>query len=478
MRTNIKVAAAIAAVLGSGAAMAQQTAQSPFVSLFISGSSAAKPGIMNALTGPNVCGGTFGYYYSTTDTNFFAVSCAPPASTGLPGSGGSNIYTIWYRDEGGSVTGALPLVSGAQINQLLLTGATSSACPASAPAGTATCFAIPVAGSSAVNGIDDSFGSGVFKAPVQLGITDVEPGALVGNNYPTAYKSTVYGHATSAQMANLNSSAQAVFGQVFGIFVNTNSGAFSAAQKTCQGKTLACTGGLSLSKATIGAILQDSISTVTGANTNWSDVPDSAGNLVASSSLAVTIVNREQGSGSRTAADLFFTGDHCVSPLQSPIKESTGGTADFFSTGNVLAAANTIPGAITYASIDNAGSTSFPNLTLVSVDGVQPSSLNAATGSYGAWFEAQAIPAATLSGNPLTLANAVIGALQNITTGPNTPQVVAIPSAGSPPSYPVSGTATPETLATGYTGGSYSYSIYTNPYTRASNSCNDPEPTL
>jgi hypothetical protein len=476
MRTNVKVAAAIAAVLASGAAKAQQTAQNPGVALYIAGSSAAKPGILGALTGSAVCGGTFGYYYSTTDTNFFAISCVPPASTGLPGAG-SNIYTMWYRDEGGSVTGALPIITGSQINQLLLTGATSSACPGSAPAGTATCYAIAVAGSSASNGIDDSFASGVFKAPVQLGITDVEPGALVGNNYPSAYKPTVYGHATTAQMVNLNSSAQALFGQVFGIFVNTNSGAFSAAQKACQGKTLNCTTGLSLSKATVGAILQDSLVGIGGTN-NWDDIPDSSGNVITSTSLPITIVNREQGSGSRTATDLFFTGDHCVSPAQSPIFESTGGTADYFSTGNVLSAANGIAGAITYASIDNAGSTSFPNLTLVAIDGVQPSSLAAATGTYGAWFEAQAIPAPSLSGTPLTLANDIISALQTVTTGPTTPQVVAIPSGSSLPSYPVSGTAQAETLATGYTGGSYSYDIYTNPYTRASNSCNDPEPLL
>jgi hypothetical protein len=474
MRTNVKVAAAIAAILGSAAAMAQ-TAQSPTTALYIAGSSAAKPGILGALAGSAVCGGTFGYYYSTTDTNFFAVSCTPTAS-GLSGLG---LTTIWYRDEGGSVTGALPIVSGSKINQLLLTGATASACPGSAPAGTATCFAIAVTGSSAINGVDDSFSTGVFKAPVNLGITDVEPGALVGNNYPSAYKSSVYGHATSSQMLGLNGSASALFGQVFGVFVNTNSTVFSTAQKSCQGKVGTCTTGLSLSKATIGAILQNAVLAAGGTN-DWSDIPDSTGNIVASSSLPVTIVNREQGSGSRTATDIFFTNDHCDTSAQTPIAESTGGTADFFSTGNVLAAANGIPGAITYASIDNAGVTSFPNLTLVAVDGIIPSSLNAATGVYGDWFEAQAIPAPSLSGNPQTLATAIIGALQTVSTGPGTPQVVAIPSGSSPPGYPVSGTATNESATpyTGFTGGTYSYSIYTNPYTRAGNSCADPAPTL
>jgi len=64
-------------------------------------------------------------------------------------------------------------------------------------------------------------------------------------------------------------------------------------------------------------------------------------------------VNREQGSGSRTATDLYFTGDHCTIPLQTRFRNPRR-YGDYFSTGNVLAAANTIPGAITYASIDNA----------------------------------------------------------------------------------------------------------------------------
>jgi hypothetical protein len=276
-------------------------------------------------------------------------------------------------------------------------------------------------------------------------------------------------------MANLNSSAQALFGQVFGVFVNTNSSAFTAAQKVAQGKTLNTNPGLSMSRATIGAILQDSLVSAGLAN-DWSDIPDSTGAVIGQSALGVQIMNREQGSGSRTATDIFFTGDHCVTPAQSPILETTAGTADFFSTGNVLAAANTIPGAITYASIDNAGSSTYPNLTLVAVDGIQPSSLNAATGGYGDWFEAQAIPASGFATNALVVA--IITDLQTPSSGPNTPQIVAIPSGNSGPAYPVSGTGTAETQTTGYSTLPYNYDIYVNPYTRSSNSCNDPEPLI
>jgi hypothetical protein len=454
MVRNITVAAAVASVLSSGAAMAQSQptpaqAASPAVGLYVSGSSAAKNAVLGALeTGSKFCNGTYSLFSSTGDTNFFAVSCAPTTNSGLPSANGSLVYTIWYRDEGGSVTGALPLVSGSQINQLSLAGAS----------GSGGNYTVAVGGSSATNGIDDSFTGGVFKAPVQMGITDVEPAALVGANYPSAYKSSVYGHATPAQLGGLTQAT--IFDQVFGVFVNTNSTAFSTSEKSGQGTT---TASLDLSRQTIGAILQAGIA-------NWNDVPDTSGNVVASASLGITIVNREQGSGSRTATDIFFTGDHCTTPVQTPIAESTGGTADYFSTGNVLAAANTIPGAITYASIDNAGSSSYPNLTLVAVDNVQPTNLNAAAGTYGAWYEATVTTGsnyASLSTDQQGLIQGLIAAFQTEATLPGAADILANPNYNTP-SYPISGTGV---TISGHT-------VYINPASRLGNSCNDPTPFL
>jgi hypothetical protein len=453
MVRNITVAAAVASVLASGAAMAGQPtpaqAASPSVGLYVAGSSAAKNAVLSALeTGSSFCGGSYSLFSSTGDGNFFAVSCTPAASTGLPSANGTNVFTIWYRDEGGSVVGALPLVSGSQINQLSLAGAS----------GSGGSYTVAVGGSSGTNGIDDSFTGGVSKEPVQMGITDVEPGALNGQNYPSAYRSSVYGHATSIQLAGLTQAT--IFDQVFGVFVNTNSTAFSTAEKSGQGTA---TASLDLSRQTIGAILQ-------GNQGNWNDVPDTSGNAVTSASLPITIVNREQGSGSRTATDIFFTGDHCTTPLQTPIAESTGGTADYFSTGNVLAAANTIPGAITYASIDNAGSSSFPNLTLVAVDNVQPTNLNAAAGTYGDWFEATVTTGSSygsLSADQQGLIQGLIAAFQTEATLPGAADILANPNYNTP-SYPISGTGV---TITGHT-------VYVNPFSRIGNSCNDPTPFL
>jgi hypothetical protein len=447
MVRNIKVAAAVAAVLASGSALASQpspaSAAAPAVALFIAGSSAAKNAVLGALE-TNICGGSFSLFSSSGDTNFFAVSCTPAASTGLPSANGSNIFTIWYRDEGGSVTGALPLVTGATINQLSLAGAT----------GSAGSYTVAVAGSSGTNGIDDSFASGVAKQPVQFGITDVEPGALILDNYPSAYKPSVYGKATAGQLGNLT--ATTLFDQVFGIFVNTSGGAFSASETGGQGKAPGQPNTLNLPKDSIANILQGNVA-------NWNAVSDTNGNAVTATSQPIQIVNREQGSGSRTATSIFFTDDEC-SATATTIAESTGGTADFFSTGNVLAAANGIPGSITYASIDNAGSTSFPNLTLVNINGVVPSQLAAAAGEYGDWFEATGVTGAnfsSLTADQQGLITDLIAAFQTQATAPNTADILAIPgNSTNTAALPISGTLANKILV--------------NSYTRSGVSCNAP----
>jgi hypothetical protein len=444
MVRNLQVAAAVAAVLSSGAAFATQpspaSAAAPAVSLYISGSSAAKNAVLGALE-TNLCAGSYSLFSSTTDTNFFAVSCTPNVA-GVTNANGSNVFTVWYRDEGGSVTGALPLVSGASINQMSLAGAS----------GSGGSYTVAISGTSATNGIDDSFGGGVFKAPVHLGITDVEPGALIGNNYPSAYKSSVYGKATATQLANLN--AQTIFDQVFGVFVNTNSSAFSSTQKAGQGTA---TASLSLPKQVITQALQ-------GGSSNWNDVPDMNGNIVAGSSLPILIVNREQGSGSRTATDIFFTSDSCNKVSQSPILESTGGTADYFSTGNVLAEANTIPGAITYASIDQAGS--YANLTLVAIDGVTPTNLAAAAGGYDFWYEATAVTGnnySSLTASQQTLITFLIGEFQALATAPGGTDILANPNYNTP-ALPVTSTASTNN----------GHVIYVNPFSRGGVSCAEP----
>jgi hypothetical protein len=455
MSRSMQIAVAVAAALGaSGAAFATpptlaQAASAP-VTLYVAGSSAAKNGIINALQ-LNLCGGTANALTissGNTNTNFFAVSCAVASSTGLSFAG--QIATVYYRDEGGSVVGALPIVSKQPINQLNLSDTTNVPCPTGSTACTAT-----VGGSSASNGTTDTFSGAVVKKAVQLGITDLEPAVFVGagDNYPSAYSTAVFGKATPAQMASLSSTSQPLFQQVFGLFVNVNSTAFGTTKPTS----------LNISKAALTNILQ-------GAVGDWSQVSDINGNQVASSSLAVTIQNRESGSGSRAGAAIYFTGDECNASAVT-VSDPAGAGGDFFSTGNVLTAANGTAGSITYASIDNFSTSSLPNLVLVNIDGVAPSNLNAATGQYDYWFEATAVPSPTLTGNSATLSTWLIGELQTEATAPHLTDVNAIPLLSTNnPALPVSSTA--NTLPTG------GVPIYVNQFTRGGSSCNTPSDDL
>ncbi len=471
MNRNLKVAAAVAAILSAGAVHAQ-TAITPTnaqngVPLYIAGSSAAKNAILAVLeTGSNLgtpvfCSGSSGYsvFSSTPDPNFFAVSCAPVAGTGIPGANGTTVYTVWYRAEGGSVTGALPIITGSSINQLTLN---------TNVAATSTGYTVTVGGNATGNGVDDSF-TNVFKAPVQLGITDVEPGALVKNNYPSAYSTAAFGKASSSQLSNLGlSDGQVIFDQVFGVFVNTTGTGFTTAEQAGNGQA-AVTGtpsGLALSQQSIATILQGKVK-------NWDHVPlagSSTGAAVTgTTSSTITVINREAGSGSRTASDIFFTQDHCSSTTSNTPIAETGGT-DYFSTLDVLNAANTTPGSITYASIDQAGS-SFPNLTLVAINGVQPSNIAAATGQYGDWFEAYAVTNPAVADPAATLAGNLVAALQNISElGIGQADLLANPLTSSVAA------ALPVTSTIGNVSGGKA--IYTNPYQRSGNSCQDPLPLL
>jgi hypothetical protein len=242
------------------------------------------------------------------------------------------------------------------------------------------------------------------------------------------------------------------FQQVFGVFVNTSGGAFSTAEKTT----------LNIGKATLTNILN-------GTSSDWSDVPDMTGNAIASSPEGIVVVDREAGSGSRTAASVYFTNDECISGVTSL---ADTGPQDYFSTGDVLAAANTIPGSITYATIDNAGS--FANLTLVSINGVVPSNLAAAEGQYDFWYEAFVVsnPAVTTPA-VTTFQTFLANDFQKLSTAPHVVDILAIPGKqGNTPKLPVSASAS---AGTGVSG---TATIYVNPFTRSGGVCTAPQIAL
>jgi hypothetical protein len=439
MNRKVTLAAAIAAALGAGAAYAAQPTlaqiEASTNNIYIAGSSAAKNAILGALV-TNVCGGAANAFQfnSSGNTNFFAVSCVPVAAANPANAG---VYNLFYRDEGGSVVGMLPIVNTKNINQLSLVAGTIGGC-------TASPCSIAVTGTSATNGIDDSFGPAgtVAPSPVDIGVADVEPAALTNNNYPTPYSTTVWGPVNNAGLIGL--AGTQLFGEVYALFVNENSAAFIENP-------------LSLSLQTVQQILTHKIR-------NWSLVTDIAGNAVTNASLAITIVNREKGSGSRTATDLLIAGDACTTG--GGVLFDAAGATDYFSTSNVLTQAGTVPGAITYATIDQTAA----NLVQVSLNGVVPGNLAAATGQYPFWVEATFVqnPASTADGNVMSF---IESALQTEATAPHLVDVLAIPgvpAAAGNVAHSVVANSVSNVPALG------AANIYVNPFTRGGVTCNLP----
>jgi hypothetical protein len=427
---NLKIAAAVAVAIGghSAAQAAPTVAQcaAATAKLYVAGSSAAQPSFATALANDlfDAGGETT---ISGTNGNFKAYCGAAKAGNGAGVATGA-IATVYYRGEGGSVVGALPIVSGKPVKMLDIS---PTGCQIAAPVTT---------GTSATVGTTDGWGGCVTTHAVEMGVTDLEPTVFVPPNYPSAYSATVFGSASAAGLAGLTSTP--LFAQVFGIYVNTsgiNGGAVGQA--------------INLSRETVANILA-------GNYINWNAVPSASGGMVSSTSQAITIKNREAGSGTRTGASIYFLNTNCSSfnfNLADPAPLTDG-----YATGDVLTAAAGTPGAITYASIDNSNG----SLSIAQLSGVTPSNLAASSGQYDWWFEATAQLGTITSPGGTGIYNWLTGGeLQNVATAPHAADILAIPNQGTNvATVPVTSTAS---TVNGHT-------IYINPFTKGGNSCNIP----
>jgi hypothetical protein len=309
-----------------------------------------------------------------------------------------------------------------------------------------------VTGSSAANGTTDTWTGCVATHGVELGITDLEPSVYVASagNYPTAYSTAAFGTATPAQLTTLAGTSKPLFQQVFGIFVNTSG---------ISGGTVGQP--LNLSKETVAQILSFHYK-------NWSAVPTATGGAVSSTSQTIVIKNREAGSGTRTGASLYFLGQECTNTPLALRDPAATSSLDAYATSDVLKQAASTAGAITYASIDNSSKQS--NLTMVSLSGVTPSNLAAATGQYDYWYEATAQFGNTTgtSGGITSPGGAALatwltgGELQALATAPHATDINVIPGQGG------------NTAAVPLTSSAGTQTIYINPFTRGGNSCNIP----
>src|ERR1700735_1629056 len=206
---NLKIAAAVSLALGGmSAAHAQVTVTqckgTPADTLYIAGSSAAQNAFGAALATDLFGGASNELTFKASNGNFEAF-CGLAAAGNTAGITAGNLVVVHYRAEGGSVVGALPIVANKPVKFLDLTNAA------------VTSTSVTTGGTSELQGPTDAWTGPLTEHTVEVGVTDVEPGILVGANYPTTYSTTVFGTATTAQLSTLSHTA--LFQEIYGIFV-------------------------------------------------------------------------------------------------------------------------------------------------------------------------------------------------------------------------------------------------------------------
>lgn len=402
MRTFSKIAMAVAASLTGGAAFALPPTTAFDVKLVVAGSSAFRDPFKTELQA--LCSDTIDAYATQSGgPDFKAYTCTLNSSAGTGLNGLKAI--VYYRSEGGSVWGAVTahktLASGTSVNRLDI----SSACTGPV-SNVYTC---------SVTGYDlltDASVTNLALDKVGLGIADVEPAMFVNDNLPAV--------PTAVAVAN-RPSATKLAGQAFAVYANSSLGLTS------------------LSKQTLTSIFS-------GAITDWSTVPNAAGTgFVTATSTPIVICKRDVGSGTQVGADIYFNGTNCLSgsvPFAAsslPLNNSTGAE-----TTCIGSAAN--PGAIGYAAIQN----SVPSGTsIINLDGITPSRVNAANGTYGYWFELVAAKPTTypadVAGTPSlakggTLATTLMNRVKAAATVPASPNnsIFALPGGSNSIALPVS----------------------------------------
>ena len=432
MKSISIVAAAVSAALFAGLASAGSpsiTDANAQVKLIISGSSAFQAAFESELgsASSSVCAsGSYSKYLATvssgTAPGLAAYTCDSKSNYFGAGTGVKTVL-IAYRTEGGSIYGLTPVVRAP--NNKVLRLVVDSNCT---DTGTSRTCAVGTSYNVATDVVTGAT-SAVVDANSDLGLADNEASQYQGTNYPDSSLAAKLQPALSkAERTALNSSATALVLQSFAFYVrNTASATGAAAELNAL---------TSLSRETIGAIYS-------GVYNDWNQVPKNDGTnaTVVSTSLPIVACRRESGSGTQTSASIFLHGTNCGG---SDLFVTTGNPGNLgsvitnTSTANMRTCLTSNAGAIGYLSAE-AGRT---GLQMIKVDGQgvtgQTTALTnttlaalgvaTASGDYGFAFELVAVKKSGLSGDSLTLANALITTAKKQTTGPTTPNVTFLPT--------------------------------------------------
>ena len=396
MNFKLKALAATCALAFAGQAAALPTTAAVQVQMFVSGSSALQfmiGQVADSLLDPTTTdvyydgtaagvasGSSYRAYFGKASpatvvaypSLYDAASTTPAGCTNVAGAGntcdGLNVL-ILETAKGGSINGVTPITRGVAVNSLDLFN-TTTPCVVSSPAkifGTHTVYSCP-----AVN---------ATRIP-DFGISDVEPSILqVTANMPSG--TLLDGSSwtmTAAEAANLNSIAS--IGQTFGIALsNVASGAIAAPT------TLT-----SLTKAQIAGLLS-------GQTTDWHIIDPT----VASKSKTIVYCRRQAGSGTHATLLARVLGNPCSSnPLPAAAYTNTVAVSGTGKTAKTVVGTSTPVPAGSYVVVENSSAGVLAACIDAAVNGTgtdattgNPNYINLTTGAIA--------PAATAPANSVIL---------------------------------------------------------------------------
>lgn len=473
---NMKIAAAVSGVLAACAApsafasyvgepAAQTTAAAaPAANFFwLAGSSAAVSGFGTSV-GADLCNTTASPVV-TFQTIPGKVPAAQNAGTPVPAVGtpdfrmfsctanttlgtlAGQTINVAYRADGGSVVGAYAPLRNVPVNELDITTAWCTADASTAntyDCATAlnTTLAVPagalaITGTTTANGPHDTYGGALVPHTLFYGISDLEPGAFGnpqlapktpwaggGNNDPLVaglgapYPYTFLG--ADASPGTLQAMPHTLlFQQTFGFVASTNLNITD------------------ISSADVSAILSGTI-------TDWAKIPRTAADPgfpgpVTAGKTKIVVCQRDLGSGTRTSADVIFTGDGCNTVGAALKNVDANANSDNFSTPDELACVNVSTGnAIGYVSVDNfskvvPGGTTYQSVHSLTLDGRTDSNAAAAVG--GIQYAVEASLNKNVAYVPSAQENIffprLITDLQQIATAPQSAQINTLPGHGT-----------------------------------------------
>jgi len=445
MKYPMITAAVVAALGGMNAAHALNVADTLAApaQLVAAGASAARDSFLAELNASVCQAGTLTLYRATPTSlqDFRAYSCTIVAggTVGpLFGAAAGQNATIYYRSEGGSGWGPASIATNTTIQSLVVDNRCVANGNATTPSGPVPQFDCAVSGYTLSN---DNVTSGLTRRSTQLGVSDEEPNMYTEANYP-GVASTRFPAFSGTVKGQLNGLSRSVgFAQVFGVLLSNS------------GPTQNIT---SLTPAEVSGIYS-------GAITDWNDTINPATGQK-NPDGAITVVRRENGSGTQVAAAQQFLGTLACQPTALTFVSdgsdndsatctagnpsggtNTDGVLERGTTSDLEACINFNPGAIG----PNVFKGTAPTGThYAAINGVSPSKYNAAKGLYNYWYEMTLQKQPGLTGLPNAVASGLISISQRLASTPATDSAMALPNLNNSPVVPVVNTGVPTSLAT------------------------------